>query len=315
MIIRPSAAWPSAGCRVARRGFPAGVTGSGRSPRPTAADGGAHTALTQRGARAVPAPLAAAVLASTLVLALSAVSAQPAPEQAPPADAAAVAQAQAEYDAVMALEPDLDNGREAYLTCAVCHLPEAWGSEDGTYPQIAGQLRTVIIKQLADFRAGNRDNPLMYPFSVPSILGGTQEMADVAAYVAQLPMTPHNGLGPGTDLALGEQLYQDHCVDCHGPDGEGDVRKHIPALAGQHYAYLVRQFDQIRSGARRNADSKMSEEILGFSAAEQSAVLDYTARLRPPPEKLAPDGWTNPDFPNFVRDAAGIRAKPPAPRQ
>jgi cytochrome c553 len=227
----------------------------------------------------------------------------------PTADPAAVAAA--EYEQVMALTPNIDNGRRAYLTCAVCHLPEAWGSVDGSYPQIAGQLRTVIIKQLADFRAGNRENPLMYPFSVPSILGGPQEIADVAAYVAQLPMAPDNGVGPGDDLARGASLYEEHCVDCHGPAGEGDVDEHIPALAGQHYAYLLRQFEQIRSGARRNADSKMTKQIQDFTAADQSAVLDYTARLRPPADKLAPAGWTNPDFPSYVRDAAGIRAEPP----
>jgi cytochrome c553 len=121
-----------------------------------------------------------------------------------------------EYVEVMALTPNVDNGRQAYLTCAVCHRPEGWGSPDGSYPQIAGQWRTVIIKQLADVRARNRDNPLMYPFSVPRILGGPQSIADVAAYVAQLPMTPDNGLGPGVDLALGEQLYEEHCVKCHG---------------------------------------------------------------------------------------------------
>jgi len=263
---------------------------------------------TGRGRRSRPAGLALAALALTPMMA----AAEPPSAAAGAEDPAALAQA--EYDAVMTLKPDVDNGRRVYLTCAVCHLPEAWGSIDGAYPQIAGQLRTVIIKQLADFRAGNRDNPLMYPFSVPSILGGKQELADVAAYVAQLPMTPHNGLGPGTDLALGEQLYEEHCLDCHGVDGEGDVREHIPALAGQHYAYLMRQFDQIRDGARRNADSKMSQEIQNFTPAEQSAVLDYSARLRPPAGKLAPDGWTNPDFPSFVRDAAGIRARPPMPQ-
>ncbi|MCF7985153.1 MAG: c-type cytochrome [Thiohalocapsa sp.] len=220
--------------------------------------------------------------------------------------------AQAEYDEVMQKTPDVDNGRRAYLTCAVCHLPEGWGSVDGTYPQIAGQLRTVIIKQLADFRAGNRDNPLMYPFSVPGILGGPQEIADVAAYVAQLPMTPHNALGPGTALERGKQLYEENCLDCHGADGRGDVAEHIPAVAAQHYPYLMRQFDMIRSGQRKNADSEMVKQIEGFGPAEQSAVLDYTARLRPPAEKLAVDGWTNPDFPHYVRDALGIRARPPA---
>jgi len=216
--------------------------------------------------------------------------------------------AQSEYDEVMRLDANLDNGRRVYLACAVCHLPEGWGSLDGSYPQIAGQLRTVIIKQLADFRAGNRDNPLMYPFSVPSIIGGAQEIADVAAYVAQLPMSPHNAVGPGNRLALGEQLYVDNCADCHGAAGEGDLGEHIPAIAGQHWPYLMRQFDQIRGGQRKNADPKMREQIEGFTAEQQAAVLDYSSRLRPPARKLADDGWLNPDFPDYARDAMVIRA-------
>jgi len=220
--------------------------------------------------------------------------------------------AQREYDEVLTLTPDIERGRAVYLTCAVCHLPEGWGSTDGMYPQIAGQLRTVVIKQLADFRAGNRDNPLMYPFSVPGILGGPQEIADVAAYVSALPMTADNGLGPGTGLAVGETLYSEHCADCHGVAGEGDETEHIPAIAGQHYAYLMRQFNAIRAGERKNADSKMTEEIQDLSAEQQAAVLDYTARLRPPAAKLAGEGWQNPDFPHYVRDAMGLRAAPPA---
>ena len=219
-----------------------------------------------------------------------------------PARAASPAEiAQQEYDQVMWLKPNLENGKKAYLTCAVCHRPEGWGTADGTYPQIAGQLRTVIIKQLADIRARNRDNPLMYPFSVPSILGGPQEIADVAAYVAQLPMTRDNGKGPGRDLELGAELYEDNCVKCHGREGEGDEKDHQPAIAGQHYRYLMRQFDWIRIGKRRNADEKMVKQIHGFSPRAQSAVLDYVSRLSPPEEKLAEDGWLNPDFPNYVR--------------
>ncbi len=220
--------------------------------------------------------------------------------------------AKREYDEVMSLTPDVERGRTVYLTCAVCHLPEGWGSPDGTYPQIAGQLRTVVIKQLADFRSGNRDNPLMYPFSVPGILGGPQEIADVAAYVAQLPMTAGNGLGPGADLETGEALYTQHCADCHGAQGQGDEAEHIPAIAGQHFAYLMRQFDAIRDGTRKNADSKMTDEIQDLSAEQQAAVLDYTARLRPPAEKLAEPGWLNPDFPHYMRDALGLQAASPA---
>jgi cytochrome c553 len=229
----------------------------------------------------------------------------------PQAEAAAIAQA--EYDEVMRLTPDIDAGRSAYLTCAVCHLPEGWGTVDGRYPQIAGQLRTVIIKQLADFRAGNRDNPLMYPFSVPDVLGGPQQIADVAAYVASLPMTPHNSVGPGADLERGKALYEENCVDCHGGAGEGDVEKHIPAIAGQHFPYLMRQFDHIRAGQRRNSDPEMMKQIQGFTPHQQAAVLDYTSRLRPAAEKLAAEGWTNPDFPHYARNAMGLPAPPPAP--
>jgi len=209
--------------------------------------------------------------------------------------------AAAEYDEILHLEPDQANGRRVYGTCVVCHLPEGWGTLDGTYPQIAGQLRTVIIKQLADIRARNRDNPLMYPFSLPSTLGGQQHVADVAAYVASLPMTPVNGLGPGKDLPFGEELYEANCVKCHGKEGEGDAKDHIPLIAGQHFNYLMRQFDLIRTHKRRNADSKMVKQIMGFSPREQAAVLDYAARLRPPAEKLAEEGWLNPDFPRYLR--------------
>ena len=67
-------------------------------------------------------------------------------------------QAADEVEQALALTPNLENGRRVYLTCAVCHRPEGWGTLDGTYPQVAGQLPEVIIKQLADIRARNRDN-------------------------------------------------------------------------------------------------------------------------------------------------------------
>ena len=218
--------------------------------------------------------------------------------------------AKREYDQVMGLTPSLENGRQVFLICAVCHSPEGWGSADGTYPQVAGQLRTVIVKQLADIRARNRDNPLMYPFAVPRVLGGAQNIADVAAYVAQLPKTADNGKGPGTDLDLGAQLFRTHCGHCHGDQGLGNEAEHLPQIAGQHYAYLARQFDAIRSGRRKNSDPKMVKQIRGFTPREESAVLDYTSRLPLPPDTVAPAGWTNPDFPAYVRTPMGMAPAP-----
>ena len=86
-----------------------------------------------------------------------------------------------EQDEALHLQGNAENGRDVYEVCAACHLPEGWGLADGTFPQLAGQHHNVIIKQLADIRALNRDNPTMYPFALPSQIGGPQALADVVA--------------------------------------------------------------------------------------------------------------------------------------
>ena len=206
-----------------------------------------------------------------------------------------------EFERALELTPDIDNGRKLYRRCVACHGPEGWGDPNGSYPQIAGQLPGVIIKQLADIRAGNRDNPIMRAFTSGRALGGAQEIADVAGYIAALPMTDYNGQGNRRHLELGKEIYQRDCEDCHGENGEGDVKKHVPAIHGQHYEYLERQYQWIRNGRRKNANKEMVEQIQAYSLREEKAVLSYTATLLPPNEKLADPDWQNPDFPKFER--------------
>ena len=70
-----------------------------------------------------------------------------------------------EVEQALGLEPDLANGLRIYRDCAQCHGAEGWGLSNGSVPQLAGQHRTVVVKQLADIRAGNRDAPLMAPYA------------------------------------------------------------------------------------------------------------------------------------------------------
>ncbi len=206
-----------------------------------------------------------------------------------------------EFITALKLKPDINNGRELYKTCVACHGPEGWGSSNGSYPQIAGQLSGVVIKQLADIRAGNRDNPIMRAFTTVRALGNAQEIADVAGYIATLPMTVNIGQGDSRYLEQGKDIFLRDCADCHGVNGEGNIKKHIPMIQGQHYQYLTRQYRWIRDGRRRNADKNMVEQIQGYSLREEKAVLAYTASLKPPAEKLAEPGWQNPDFPRYHR--------------
>ncbi|NND44084.1 MAG: c-type cytochrome [Xanthomonadales bacterium] len=201
-----------------------------------------------------------------------------------------------EYKKALELEPDIANGLEIYRMCAACHEPEGWGRTTGSVPQIAGQHRNVVIHQLTDYRAGNRESVVMAPYADPEALGGAQAVADVAGYISTLEMSVDAGHGDGKNLELGEQLYKENCADCHGANGEGSNDDLTPRLQAQHYKYLLRQFDAIRSGKRLNADPKMAKQIRGFSDKQVEAVLDYTSRLMPPEILRAKAGWRNPDF-------------------
>jgi cytochrome c553 len=201
-----------------------------------------------------------------------------------------------EREEALTLKPDYDHGREVYEVCSACHMPEGWGLPDGTFPQVAGQHRAVIIKQLADIRDGHRDNPTMYPFALPSEIGGTQSISDVSEYIARMKMSPRNGLGPGTDLELGKKLYAENCVKCHGETGAGDETKFYPRIQGQHYEYLLRQYRWIKEGKRRNSNPEMVEQIKNFTDRDTVAVLDYVSRLKPSADIVAPEGYKNPDF-------------------
>ena len=186
------------------------------------------------------------------------------------------------------LKGDVKRGKEAYEVCGACHLPSGAGRPDGTFPQLAGQHTTVLIKQMADIRAGLRDNPTMYPFAVT--LSDPQELADVAVYVQTLciPIDHGKGKGDATLLKQGADLYAKECVSCHGKNGEGDAAKFYPVLAGQHYKYLLRQVTDIRDGKRRNANPDMVKIVKKYTDRELDAVVEFMSSLSMPGSTCKP---------------------------
>jgi len=179
---------------------------------------------------------------------------------------------------------DVKAGQEAYEICGACHLPSGAGRPDGTFPQLAGQHSTVIIKQMADIRAGLRDNPTMYPFA--QTLTDAQELADVSAYIQGLCIPVDHGKYEGADAAMqvakGKELYEKQCLECHGKNGEGNKEKFFPVIAGQHYKYLLRQMTDIRDGKRRNANPDMVKIIKPYTNDQLVAISAYQSSMTMP---------------------------------
>lgn len=199
--------------------------------------------------------------------------------------------AEAIYQKAITLQPDLKNGREVYEICASCHLPEGWGLEDGSYPQIAGQYRLVTIQQLSDIRAHNRDNPTMFPFALPETIGDAQDVADVAGYIEKMKMTSGNGKGEwvegSPEFEQGKKLFSSHCTECHGKNGGGNPNKLYPRIHGQHYNYLLRQLKWMRDGRRRSVKHDMLKNINSYTEADIAQVANYVSRLVVPTKELA----------------------------
>ena len=203
-------------------------------------------------------------------------------------------------EVVLTFEPDRDNGRQVYATCARCHLPEAWGNADGTYPQLAGQHVKVLLKQLLDIRSGRRRNSLMRPFVQERTVGGYQNLVDVVAYISDLPMDPGYTRGPWPEatpeFGKGKALYLANCAGCHGASGEGNGKLAYPRLQGQHFSYTYRQAVAIKRGLRK-ADLAMQAVLSRLSEEDLKLALNYVSRIPVPEGDLAPSrAWRNPDF-------------------
>ena len=73
---------------------------------------------------------------------------------------------------------DAKAGGAKAVTCAACHGRDG-NSVNPLWPNLAGQHAPYLVKQLKDFRAGNRSDPSMSAFARPL---SDQDIEDLAAY-------------------------------------------------------------------------------------------------------------------------------------
>ncbi len=73
-------------------------------------------------------------------------------------------------------------GNGIISSCVGCHGQNGIGLSD-MFPNLAGQKKAYMIKQLNDFKSGVRQNQMMSPMAAQLT---PQDMEDVSAYFASL---------------------------------------------------------------------------------------------------------------------------------
>lgn len=177
---------------------------------------------------------------------------------------------------------DAAAGKTKSATCLACHGPDG-NSPNPIWPKLAGQAPNYIKKQIADFKAGSRSDPLMTAMAAPL---SDQDVADLAAYFSSQKQS--EGAAAPEQVALGEKIFRGGnaatgvaaCMACHGPAGLGNPAANFPRVSGQHAAYLEKALKDFRSGARKNdAGGMMSGVVARMTDGEIAAVSQYLQGL------------------------------------
>jgi cytochrome c553 len=177
---------------------------------------------------------------------------------------------------------DLAKGQAiATQVCAACHSADGSRGSPAN-PIIAGQHPAYLVKQLREFKSGQRNNPIMKGIAAAL---SDDDMRNVAAFYAGKQAKP--GFAKNKDsVAMGERIWRGGipdrqiaaCAGCHSPTGAG-IPSQYPRLAGQHAEYTKAQLDAFRHRTRANSDM-----MIGVAAKmndfEIEAVSDFIAGLR-----------------------------------
>jgi len=180
------------------------------------------------------------------------------------------------------------NGKPAAAVqaCVACHGPAGITPTGGIFPNLAGLRSEYLAKQLADFRAGTRVQPLMNTIARALT---EEEIGQVAAYYGTLAGPPLHVGEFGGEAARRLDVDGDGaralpaCANCHGMRGMGEGPL-LPRLAGQSREYFTDQMNAFRNGSRQNDDvGVMRAFSQRLTDAEIQALAAYYAGPAPAP--------------------------------
>lgn len=194
---------------------------------------------------------------------------------------------------------DAERAHDLMGVCATCHGEFGQGGARGEYPRLAGQSEKYIASQLKSFRARNRINIPMFPYTEERELSN-EDISAIAGYLSsiKLPTTPPVFKGDEDaltrlqmmekvmiipraegDVENGGKIYQKECASCHAKDGGG--RGSFPMLVGQYSNYLKKQTVSYIKGEREHDEEDSKGILAKLKETDIRDILAYLTSIQP----------------------------------
>ena len=175
--------------------------------------------------------------------------------------------------AVPAAAGPLDQpGYTKAVTCSACHGFNG-NSRSDAVPILAGLTPAYFRKAIEDYATGRRISPEMEPFAKQVRLLGVD---DLAAYFAAQKREPTPARVDRAAAARGRGAAA-QCAACHGPEGQGDPAKLVPAIAGQPAGYLRNQLRLFKDDKRSPGDPELTKMKAVLKSIPDSTLADVAA--------------------------------------
>ena len=152
--------------------------------------------------------------------------------------------------------------------CAACHGDKGAPADPKTTPVIWGQDQSYLMKQMRDFRNGERNSAVMSP--IAKDLAET-DLRKIAAYFAAKTWPARRSAKPPLPP---KGIAQ--CQACHQPNFQGGMP--APRLAGLSYEYLVAAMRAFATEQRTN-NLDMPKFMQMLTEGERNAIARYLSAL------------------------------------
>ena len=153
--------------------------------------------------------------------------------------------------------------------CAACHGANGVPTDPKTIPVIWGQEQSYLMKQLRDFRNGERESAVMSPIAKGL---AEDDLRKIAVYFAAKTWLVRRA--PAKQPLPPKGIAQ--CQACHQPNFQGGMP--APRLAGLSYEYLVAAMRAFATEERTN-NLEMPKFMQALTDRERSAIARYLSAL------------------------------------